>query len=461
MNRSRAQLMLEEPNLYKAFLILALPIFGANFLKAFNEMVDTYFVGQMADSAAAQAGMSLAWPLINILTSFQVGFAVAGVAIISRCLGAGEERRARDNAGTLLLVALLLGAVLHAALYLLAPLVVRLMVMGELGGAYANAVTYLRVRSFEMVFTFLFAAFQSIRQAQGDTLTPVLFSVTSVLINIVLTAVFVQRMGLGVYGAGLATVVGQAVVVPVCVFLLFHPRQSLRLTAAELTLRREILGPMTRLALPAAGSQALSSLGFLVLQTVIYSYGDVVTAAFSVGNKLSNLLLMPVLALGSVLAAYVGQNLGAGDPVRAYRAYQVSRNIALAVAVVGSLCLYPLRETVVYLLTNDPATQAAALEYVFWVLLIQPLMALFQNYLGVFNGSGYTGYSFLMATARLWVIRLPLILFFKTMTQVGRAGIWYAMNLSNLIILILGTLLLRHMDCFPQSVRRAGKGEGL
>ena len=65
-----------------------------------------------------------------------------------------------------------------------------------------------------------------------------------------------------------------------------------------------------RLALPSASSQALSSLGFLILQAVILDYGEVVSAAFSIGNKISNLLLMPIMALGSVLAAFVGQNIG-------------------------------------------------------------------------------------------------------------------------------------------------------
>ena len=57
MAKDRTQLLLREPNLYKAFLILALPIFGANFLRAFNDLVDTFFIGQIADSVAAQAGI--------------------------------------------------------------------------------------------------------------------------------------------------------------------------------------------------------------------------------------------------------------------------------------------------------------------------------------------------------------------------------------------------------------------
>ena len=192
-----------------------------------------------------------------------------------------------------------------------------------------------------------------------------------------------------------------------------------------------------------------------MLQAVILSYGDHVTAAFSIGNKVSNLLLMPVLAMGSVLAAYVGQNIGAGNGERARRAYLVSRNVGLLVSIAGSLLLFPLRGVLVTALTNDSATQAAAWEYMFWVLLTQPLMSLFQNYLGVFNGSGNTRFSFLMATARLWIIRLPLILLFKLFTDVGSTGIWYAMVLSNFIILIVGALLFRRVSFTPMDAVQA------
>ena len=169
------------------------------------------------------------------------------------------------------------------------------------------------------------------------------------------------------------------------------------------------------------------------------------------------MLLMPVLALGSVLAAFVGQNIGAGNSERARQAYLVSRNTAFLMAVAGSLLLYPLRSWTVAALSNDAATQAAALEYLFWVLLTQPLMALFQNYLGVFNGSGKTSYAFLMSTCRLWVIRLPILTFFRHFTAVGASGVWYAMSISNLLILLLGTVLYRRVDFTPCAA--AGLGE--
>ena len=336
---------------------------------------------------------------------------------------------------------------LNALLYLVAPWVMAF--TGATGDVFTCSVSYLRVRSFELIFTFIFAAFQAVRQAQGDTVTPVVLSVSAVLLNIVLTGAFVQGLGMGVFGAGLATVLGNVAVAPVCLFLLFSKRQALHLEWGRITLSWPILFRLTRIAAPAAFSQALSSLGFLVLQTVILSYGEAVTAAFSIGNKISNILLMPVLALGSVLAAYVGQNIGAGNGARARQAYRVSRNIGFVIAVVGSLILLPFRVELVGLLSNDGATRIAAVEYMFWVLLTQPLMSLFQNYLGVFNGSGKTIYAFWMSTARLWLVRLPLIMFFKHFTAVGSTGVWYAMVLSNFIILFLGAFLYRRVDFTP------------
>ena len=447
MVKDRSVLLLQEPNLYKSFIVLALPIFGANFLRALNDLVDTYFIGQIADSVAAQSGISSAWPPLSILQSFQVGFGVAGVAVISQLLGAGEKEKARENAGMLFLIAVVLGAVINAVTYILAPAAMTL--IGAEGAAHACAVDYLRIRSFEMLSFFLFGAFQAIRQAQGDTSTPVYLSVASIVLNIILTGVFVRGMGLGAFGAGLGTMIGQVALTPVCLLLLFSKKQPLHLTRDALRFRPCEIRQLAAIAMPAAGSQALSSLGFLVLQMVVVSYGDAVTAAFSIGNKIANMLLMPVLALGTVLAAYVGQNIGAGNGERARRACAVSRNLGLAISVIGCLLLLPLRGWLVSLLTNDPATQAHACVYVFWTLLTQPLMALFQNYLGIFNGSGNTRFAMVLSSARLWIIRLPLILIFKLFTDIGSRGIWYAMVISNFLILAVGAWLYRKVDFSP------------
>ena len=448
MKKDRTFLLLEEKNIYNAFIYLALPVMLANVLKSLHDLVDTYFIGQMQNSVSAQAGISISWPLLNIFMALSIGLAVAGVAVISQYLGAKDEEKAKEYIALLLILSIGIGVIFNGILYAIAPNVLEF--MGAEGTVYEQALIYMRTRSFEMPFLFVFTAFQATRQARGDTTTPVLLSVVAIILNIILTALFIRVYDMGIFGAGLSTVIGQMAIVPVALYLMFSKRQELHLSLNDLRIKPKNLSKLVGIAMPSAGSQAFSSLGFLILQAIILAYGERVAAAFSLGNKISNLLLIPVSALGSVLAAFVGQNIGARNKERAKNAYRVSRNVAVAISCIGGLIIYPCREFLLGLLTNDSETLQIAMEYMFWVLLTQPLMSLFQNYMGVFNGSGNTKYSFYIATARLWVIRLPLILFMKNVTDLGRSGIWYAMVISNLVIILYAKFLFRKVDFEPK-----------
>ena len=444
----KSYLLLHEPKLYKAFFTLAWPVMLSNMLKSFHDLVDTYFIGQLPNSVAAQAGISITWPLFSIFLALCTGLSVAGVAIMSQHLGAGNEAAAKRYSSMLLTLSVGLGLLFNVVMYLASPLVLTL--MGAEDGVYDAALTYLRVRSFEMVFLFVFASFQASRQSQGDTTTPVILSTAAIFINIVLTAWFVKGLGWGVFGASFATTIGQIAVTPPCLYYLFHPKEKLCLRKPDFNIQTHELQFLIHTAVPSATSSAFSSFGFLILQTMVLSYGDEVAAAFSLGNKVSNLLLIPISAMAFTLAAFIGQNIGAENPERARKSYRTSRNIAVAMSTIGSLLIWPFRENILQLLTNDATTLSIAMEYMFWVLLTQPLMSLFQNYIGVFNGSGNTRFSFITETARLWAIRLPLILFFKNFTDLGRSGIWMAMVISNMIILVLAEFMFRKIDFKPK-----------
>lgn len=444
MKKDKSYLLLTEPHMYRAFLILAWPVMAANMLKSLHDLVDTYFIGQIENSVAAQAGVSTTWPLLSIFLALSTGLSVAGVAIISQHVGAGNKTAARRYSALLLTLSVFLGLLFNVLLYLISPGVLQL--MGASGAVYDAALTYLRVRSFEMVFLFLFSSFQASRQAQGDTTTPVILSVVAIAINIVLTAWFVKGLNWGIFGASLATMISQAAICPPSLYLLFRHSEPMRLERRDFHIDRDEMYRLVTLAIPSAASSAFSSFGFLILQAMVLSYGDAVAAAFSLGNKVSNLLLIPISALASILAAFIGQNIGAGNTSRARRAYQISRNVAVLLAVVGCLIIWPFRENILRLLTNSEETLSVAMEYMFWVLVTQPLMSLFQNYLGVFNGSGNTRYSLIIETARLWAVRLPFILICKHFTNLGRTGIWLAMVVSNLVIVILAEWLFRKID---------------
>jgi len=171
MKKDRTYLLLEEKNIYNAFIYLALPVMLANVLKSLHDLVDTYFIGQMENSVSAQAGISISWPLLNIFMALSIGLAVAGVAVISQYLGAKDEEKAKEYIALLLILSIGIGIIFNGILYAIAPNVLKF--MGAEGTVYEQALIYMRTRSFEMPFLFVFTAFQATRQARGDTTTPV------------------------------------------------------------------------------------------------------------------------------------------------------------------------------------------------------------------------------------------------------------------------------------------------
>lgn len=444
MKQDRQHLLLHDNNLVRSFVVLALPLFGVNLLTSLNDLIDTYFIGNIPNSVEAQAGMGAAWPFLNILIAFNMGVAVAGVAVISQFLGAGKQQEARKYGAMLVVIGLVMGLVINALVYFLAPYVLQW--MGTEGGVFESALTYVRVRSFELIFLFFFAAFQSIRQARGDTVTPVIYSTVGIFVNVTLNWLFIYVWGWGVFGAALATVISIAVRAPFCFYHLFIEDTDAKISFADLKPDFSYIRELVRVAIPSAASQAFSSLGFLVLQVFVLSYGAEVATAFGLGNKVTNILLMPVMALGSVLSTFVGQNVGKGNPDRALKAYRVCRNLSVSIAVVGGIILFPFRDDVLALLSNDAEAVRIGIEYATFVVFAQPLMGFFQSYISLFNGAGKTKFSFIMATMRLWGLRIPMIWCFQQFTDLGRLGIWWAVLLSLVVVDIFGAFLMRRLD---------------
>ncbi len=439
---------MNEKNLYKAFLLLALPIFLANLLKSFHDLIDTYFIGKLENSVNAQAGVSLSVSLINIFLSFSVGLSIAGIALISQFVGAKEEENAKRYAALLLTISIILGLIIAILLYFISPVIMKL--LGSSGETYEYAVIYLKIIAFEMPSVFIFSAYQTIRQAKGDYLSPVIISIVSVITNIFLTTLFVKTLTMGVIGTAYATLIGQVLVVPACFYRLFKKKNDFKLSFKNMKLVKEDAIKIVKFTTPSTLSQILASLGFLVLQGIILKYGEETATAISLGNKISNILLLPITALSSILATYVGQNIGAKNKERAKKSYKISKILTLSISIGGVLILFPIRIIVLRLLTNDAVTLEIASEYIIWVLVMQPFLGIFQNYLGVFNGSGNTMYSFILITVRFWIIRLPLILIIESLFDMNINYLGIIMNISNILSLFLGAYLYRKINYEPK-----------
>ncbi|MDC7244125.1 MAG: MATE family efflux transporter [Sphaerochaetaceae bacterium] len=446
----RGNLILRDKPIWKGIVILAFPVFLANIFKTLHDLVDAYFLGQLGDSTIAtdmQGAIGLTWPIFFVFMSFGMGLSVAGNALVGQYIGKGDYESARKYATNVVYLSIALGVIFTIISYVMAPYILGW--MGVEGNKLEYAITYLRIRSFELTILFVTFAFQAIRRATGDTTTPVIVSSIAILINIILTPLFVLQLDMGIEGAALATLIAQAALLPVTILLLIRNSKGISVHFNVKHINVPIIKDIFRIALPASSGQSIQAVGFIILQAFIETF-DVAVTAFYLGNRINSLIMFPVSSISAIVAVYVAQNIGAGNIKRAKESVKQGIFMSVGLMIVGVLLILPFRRGLVSLFSDDTEAISMAVEYMFYVALSLPLVAIFQNFLSTFQGSGDTKFSFALALIRLWLFRLPLVYIFINYTNLGPTGIWYAMLISNILAVMVGSFLYTRVKFTPK-----------
>ncbi|MDY0317839.1 MAG: MATE family efflux transporter [Candidatus Izemoplasmatales bacterium] len=453
----KTEIILYRDPIWKGLIYLSFPVFLVNILKTLHDIVDGIFLGMVEGTTDAgtslatsmQSAVALTWPIFFIFISFGMGLSVAGNALIGQYVGKGDYETAKKYSNNTVFIALFLGVVFTIVAFSLAPYILKL--MGAEGSDLTFAITYLRIRSFELPILFLIFAFEAVRRATGDTVTPVIVNAIGIVLNIILTPLLVLTFNLGVTGAALSTVLAHVTILPAVIFFLLKSKKSLTVNFNIKQLNKTIVKDIFDIGIPASAGQSIQAVGFVILNSLIYAYGTNVSAAFFIGNRISSLVMFPVSAVSSIVAIYIAQNVGAENVPRAKKSVRQGIIMSVLMMVIGISILLPLSEFIVNLFSNDKDTIDFAKTYVFWIGIGLPLMALFQVYLSAFQGSGETKKSFVLAITRLWVLRLPLILLANKYTDLGPMGIWYAMLISNILAALVGAYLYSKVKFLPKT----------
>ena len=457
---SKTEMMLSGKRIMLNMFLLALPIMFSNLLKSIHDVVDLYYVGEVVlpgvEPEAAEksleamfSAINVTTPIINVCQALAMGFMVAGLSLMSQYLGAKKVEKARAVSAHLLTFCFLVGVITNILLFIFAPNILTL--MGAQDEIYKYSVIYVRYRSFELIGLFVFFAFQATRQSSGDTVTPVVLNVISVILNIIFTGIFILGFKIDIRGAAIGTVIANMIIIVPCIVLLFCDKKSkLKLSLSDFKFDFHYMKKLTRLGIPAALSQAFTSLAFLLINSLILSFDSNVIAGISGGNKINSLLLFPAMAVGTVLSTFIGQNVGAGNPKGAKKCVVNATILSLIITVLGSILLFIFsRPLVEFILRNTPNAVDPCMRYMYFLIVGLPLMGLFQIFIGAFQGAGRTSLGLILSSVRLWVLRIPVIWFMINVLGRGESSVWYAMVISNFGAIIIGLILYLFVDFKP------------
>ncbi|MEG1254486.1 MATE family efflux transporter [Clostridium sp.] len=431
-----------QGNLYKVIGVLALPIMINNLIQTLYNLVDGLWVSKIG--SVEFAATAFVWPVNFLFISIGIGLSIAGTSIISQFIGADMYDEAKKYSSQLIAVSFLASLVFMVIGYFSTPFIVKL--MGGTGDLAKFSEIYLRITFLDMPFMFLFFNFNSIMNAQGNTLLPTILSGISAVINIVLDPIFIFTLDMGIAGAAIATLLAKAVLAISGICILMRKSSKIRPSFRNFKFNRRIIKKVVSIALPSSIGQSGAALGFMVLNGFIVSYGTATLAAFAMVNRITALIMQPAMGIGAAITSIVGQNLGCNQLSRAKESFTVAIKLTIGFSILGVAGLLIFDNNIINFFMqskDDMGVISQGITYLQYISWSMPLMGIFSVLQGVFQGSGHTKYSMEMEVGRLWLVRLPMILLFKNLTQIGEVGIWFSMSFSNLIICIFGYMVYR------------------
>ena len=337
-------------------------VFGILAMVAFN-LVDTFFVAQLGTQELA--AMSFTFPIVMVVGGFSMGLGVGASVVVSRALGGGQPDKTRRLATDALVLSVLVVAVVMGIGLLTVRPVLRM--LGASDDIVDLAAEYLRIWFPGTVFLVVPMVGNSIIRATGDMRTPSAIMVVAVLVNAILDPLLIFGLGpfprMELAGAAVATVIARAITFFVAVWVLARRDRMFNFSRRPL---REVLSSWARLlyvGLPNAGANIIMPLAVGVVTHLIAGYGPEAVAAYGVAARIDMFALTVVMALGSVLSPFIGQNWGAGRLDRVCRAVFLSQRFVLLWGAGVFILMFALGDVLSEVFTKDARVALASATY--------------------------------------------------------------------------------------------------
>lgn len=413
----------------KAILALAVPVVINSFLQTMYNLTDTYWLGQLGTNELA--AINLVSPLQQIVVNFGSGLTVAGAVLIAQLIGASKKEEAASMASQIFVCAMIFSIICAGVIAIFTPTVVNWLGADELTAKVANV--YLRIVILDMPFLYMVNIFAAIRQAQGDTVSPMFLNLTGILLNVILDPLLMIVIHWGAAGAALATVIAKAVPAMISLVILKRDTTGVRIRLKGFRFEKSKMKSILTVGLPTAIGGSTMQLGFLLMSRNVYVYGTGAMAAYGIGNKVNGLITLPSNGIGSAVATIVGQNIGANQIDRAEKGYKIARRVSVIFLFGGGLILSRpfLSEAIVGLFSTDEEVIAMAADFLSIMALWCFTNGVYNSTSGLFQGSGHTEVTMAVDATRLWVFRFATLYVCENWLHMGVRSIWYSVVVSN------------------------------
>ena len=346
----------------RLILGFAVPLLFGLVFQQFYSMVDAVIVGHYlgVDSlAAVGATGSVNFLIIGFCMGVCNGFAIP----IAQEFGAKHEGELKRFVANSVWLSIVFAVVITITVSLLCRPILQLLrtPVNIINGSY----DYIIIIFLGIPVVFLYNMTAAILRSLGDSKTPVVFLVLAAVMNIFLDVFCIVILPMGVAGAAVATVVSQAVAGLACLIYMRKKFTILKLSREECRWNRNYVSKLCNMGIPMGLQYSITAIGSVILQSAVNGIDSNAVAAVTAGSKVSMLLVCPFDALGSTMATYGGQNVGAGDLDRVDRGLKDCTKLGFLYSLIALGAVFLFGKQLLLLFLDAEEEQIIANAYYF------------------------------------------------------------------------------------------------
>lgn len=413
-----------EGNTVKLILLFSIPMLIGNLFQQLYNIADSVIVGQFL-GAQALAAIGATGSLTFFFFAICNGFGSGGGIIVSQSFGKGDTKQVKNciaNTGYIMVV---LPFVVGSLAFVFAPLLLKLLETPD--DIYHDALVYIRLMSVGLFFVSIYNYVSSMMRALGDSRTPLYFLIFSCVINVILDILFVYTFHLGVFGAGLATLISQFLSNVLCLGYAFLFNPYFKLSKADLRINNTVIARTVKLGFPLSLQFSMIAISCMALQRVVNGFGALAVAAFTATSRVEQLIHQPYQTLSAALSTYSGQNYGAGKNHRVIEGFRKTMVMMTIFTVVMIPFIWIFGNQITAMFVKDAevihlGSNAMRITSIFYIFL-----GVIYITRGALNGLGDSFFALLNGLVELFGrFTVPLIL--TAIPAVGVWGIWWSVG---------------------------------
>lgn len=345
MAKERLQTDMTMGSPVKIILNFTIPIFIGNMFQQFYSMADTIIVGKFVGTKALAAVGSVGTIMFLIL-GFLQGLTAGFSVLTAQRFGAGDMAGMRKTVGTAAVLSVGITIVMTVGSMLaMKPL---LMFMHTPEDIFQDAYTYIMIICAGIAATVLYNLLSGVLRALGDSKTPLYFLILSAVLNIGLDLLLILVFHMGAAGAAYATVVSQGVSGIGCLFYIAKKVPLLKLHREDFRIEVYMAKMQLAIGLPMALQYSITAIGTMMVQSALNMLGSMSVAAFTAANKIEQIGTQAYVALGTTMATYCAQNMGAGQIKRIRKGFRAATIIGSIYSVLLAIPMVTVGKYLVY-----------------------------------------------------------------------------------------------------------------